>query len=272
MNLSNESVRPKTVRFVDVSLTQPRRPAWLSTRSEDAVLGPEDRVSPLMPPEEPSHARPALAPVFDSVRPPAMPRSPSLFPSAMSRPPSQFPGSLSGSPSQYPGAGDASFPSDPGLGSGMPQRRRDTLIEDLVPRAEEEAVSQISAALAEFVADRARLLEGAQAELVELVKVICRRVVLREMTASPHLIEGLVQEGLEALGRGDRVTVKLGPFFADSLLSISENLQHKGIDCVVLIDPAVGKHGCQLETELGRVDESIETRLNLLLDGLDSVS
>lgn len=246
------------------------------------MLGPEHRVSPLIHPEVQSHARPALAPIFDSVRPAPMPRPPSQFPSALSRPSSQFPAAFSRPPSQFPpgraltssqfpGAYDPAQASDPGLASGVRERRRDTLVEDLVPRAEEEAVAAITAAITEFAAERARALEAAEKELIQLVKVICRRVVLQEVRSNPLLVEGLVQEGIEALGRNDRVTVKLGAFFADSLETISEHLRNKAIDCVVLIDPGVGKHGCQLSTELGRVDESLETRLNLLLDSLDGL-
>src|SRR4029450_9631744 len=104
----------------------------------------------------------------------------------------------------------------------------------------------------------------------ELVKVICRRVVLREVTLSSSVIEALVQEGLAALGRNDQVSGKLGPFFAGALEHISDTLRHRGIQCNVMIDPAVGAHGCVLETALGRVDESVETRLAVLLDNLDT--
>jgi flagellar biosynthesis/type III secretory pathway protein FliH len=151
------------------------------------------------------------------------------------------------------------------------ERRRDTLVEELVPRAEEEAVQAIGAAIEAFAAERAQALKQAEQELVALVKVICRRVVLREVTLSSAVIEALVQEGLSALGKGDQVTVKLGPFFADALEHISDNLRHRGIECRVAIDPAVGAHGCVLETTLGRVDESVETRLNVLLTSLDTV-
>jgi flagellar assembly protein FliH len=158
----------------------------------------------------------------------------------------------------------------PELGSGA-MRRRDTLIEDLVPRAEEEAVLAIKAAIEQFAEERARALEQSEKDLVELVKVICRRVVLREVSLSSSVVESLVQEGLSALGGGDKVHVRLGPFFSDALDHISENLRHRGIDCTVSIDPAVGAHGCTLETELGRVDESVETRLNVLLASLDTI-
>jgi flagellar assembly protein FliH len=182
--------------------------------------------------------------------------------------PSQFPGPGAGvtRPSQFPGPGDGSL--EPTAGR---DRRRDTLVEDLVPRAEEEAVLGIRAAIEQFAQERADTLERAEQELVELVRVICRRVVLREVSLSSSVVEALVQEGLSALGRADRVNVRLGPFFADALEHISENLHHRGIQCAVSIDPGVGPHGCVIETELGRVDESVETRLAVLLASLDTV-
>jgi hypothetical protein len=280
---------------VDVTATgkTAETPAWLIPRADDAKLGGTDYpVAPLAPPEVPSHARPALAPLLESVRPPAGSRPPSQFPAAAARtalgslglssvpppprPPSVFPSASS--PSQAPGAGSPSLHPGSSEASALDVApvagrlvRRDTLIEDLVPRAEEEAVQAIKAAIADFALERAQALQDAEKELVELVKVICRRVVLREVTLSSSVIEALVQEGLSALGRNDQVTVKLGPFFADALEHISDNLHHRGVQCSVIIDPAVGAHGCVLETALGRVDESVEARLNVLLASLDTV-
>lgn len=274
----------------------PDMPAWLLARADEALLGSDHSVSPLLPPEVQSHARPTLAPLLESLRPPAGSRPPSQFPPALgrsggsvapgsiappgfgsvppARPPSQYPPGFS--MSQLPGAPLApSLPPIPDLpvpDLGMTgTRRRDTMVEDLVPRAEEEAVIAIQAAIDQFAEERARALEHAEKELVELVRVICRRVVLREVSLSSAVVEALVKEGLSALGGGDKVHVKLGPFFSDALDHISENLRHRGVECIVTIDPAVGPHGCALETELGRVDESVETRLNVLLQNLDTV-
>lgn len=296
--MSNERTRPRNVQFVDVTARSKNAEAhtWMLARAEDARIGaPEYLVSPLSPPEVASHARPALSPRLESVRPPAGSRPPSQYPAALSRPPGSIAppglGSLPppprgpsqvpprGSPSQFPSAPSASqYPvsseaavAEISLPQGMRERRLDTLIEDLVPRAEEEAVTRIGAAIAEFVQERARALAAAEKDLVELVRVICRRVLLREVTLSSSVVEALVVEGLAALGRNDYVTVKLGPFFADALDHISENLGHRGVDCRVVIDPDVGEHGCVLETALGRVDESVETRLSVLLASLDTV-
>jgi vacuolar-type H+-ATPase subunit E/Vma4 len=297
--MSSDSARPRTLQFVDVTAIDKKTevPAWLLARAEDALLGADRPVSPLLPPEVPSHARPALAPLLESARPAAGARPPSQFPPAFSRQASASvaPGSLTStglasvpprSPSQLPPGFSASqLPGAPPAPPSMPPipdlpvpdfgqgggRRRDTMVEDLVPRAEEEAVVAITAAIEQFAEERARALEQAEKELVQLVKVICRRVVLREVTLSSSVIEALVQEGLAALGRGDKVHVKLGPFFSDALDHISDNLRHRGIQCSVSIDPSVGPHGCALETELGRVDESVETRLNVLFASLDTV-
>ncbi len=285
--MSRDSVRPRNVKFVDVTARNDddEHPAWLRAHRDEAALDTlEYPVSPLSTPEVASHARPALAPLLESVRPPAHP--PSQFP----RPPSQFPASLSrsapasvappaypsrlppppGSPSQFPSA--LSTPGGEASGDAATrERRRDTLIEDLVPRAEEEAVLAIKAAIERFAEERARALAEGERELCELVRVICRRVLLREVSLSSSVVEALIQEGLAALGRADRVNVRLGPFFADALEHISENLRHLGIQCTVVIDTHVGAHGCIVETELGRVDESVETRLAVLLSSLDTV-
>lgn len=264
MSLSRDSLRPKNVRFVDVS-TQTREPGWLDAlRGQSAHEGPLDDVAPLAPPEMPSLARHAFSPILDSVRPPPM----SVPPMARSMTPLPHLAAQTHPGSQYPGAIDGGQSLDPALLAGR-DKRRDTLIEDLVPRAEEEAVLAIVAAVERFAADRARALESAEPELVNLVRVICRRVVLHEVSVNPHVVERLVQEGLAALGRGDRVTVRLGPFFSDARDALLDELKHKGVDCVVLIDPSVGPHGCQLETQFGRVDESVETRLDVLMRGLD---
>jgi flagellar assembly protein FliH len=262
-NLSKDSLRPKNVRFVELDSPDAREPAWLAGRGTPRAPShsSEEDVAPLTPPEVPSHTRPAFAPILESVRPPPPQRG-------FTPPP--FPAVQSHLPSQYPSAGEAAALLDPALLAAGRDRRRDTLVEDLVPRAEEEAVVAISAAVEQFARDRTLALENAEREIITLVKVICRRVVLREVSVNPKVIEDLVQAGLDALGRGDRVTVRLGPFFADARDHLADELANKGVDCMVVIDPSVGPHGCQLETQFGRVDESVETRLDVLMRGIDA--
>src|SRR5262245_45846694 len=90
--MSKDHGRPRNVQFVDIGGREgtPERPAWLLARDE-ASKSKDQGVRPLLPPEVPSHSRPALAPRLESVRPPAMSRPPSQFPPAMARAPSVAP-------------------------------------------------------------------------------------------------------------------------------------------------------------------------------------
>lgn len=273
--MCSDSARPRAVRFQDVTdRVEHELPAWLSVGENG--FGLEPTMTPLHSPELPRLPRPALAPRLESLRPAASQR-PSRPPAAPSQPFGVRP-SLHGalfepggsvpppaSPSQPPGG--EGF--DAGAGGGVRERRRDTLIEDLVPRAEEEAVLAIRGALEAFTAARQAQLASAERELIQLVRVICRRVVLREVSLSHATIEALVREGLGALGGSDKVNVRLGTFFADALDHIQDNLQHQGIACNVMVDGSLPAHGCVVETELGRVDESVEARLAVLLENLD---
>jgi hypothetical protein len=282
--LSSDRGRPKSLRFVDVSV-EGRPPGWLTLRHDERrPIGPGERVDRLVPPEVPSHERPPLSPLLESVRPP--PPRPSQFPGT----PTPYPGTpihhghRSGSASQYPAAHFGSqFPSTApsapsqfppaieaveGLGHAAPEVRSDTMVEDLVPRAEEEAVAAIATAIDRFQRERQQALASVEAELIELVRAISRRVLLAEISLHPQLIERLVHAGLEALASGDKLTVRLGPFFSEALPAIRESLEHRGVNSVVLVDPSVGPQGCLLSTELGRVDESVATRLDVLLANL----
>ena len=281
--MSSDRGRPKSLRFVDVSV-EGRPPGWLTMRhDEPRPSGPAERVDRLVPPEVPSHERPPLSPLPESVRPP--PPRPSQFPGR----PTPYPGTpihhghRASSGSQYPAAHFGSqFPSTaPGAASQFPPAieaadgfahaadvRSDTMVEDLVPRAEEEAVAAIATAIDRFQRERQQSLASVEGELIELVRAISRRVLLAELSHHPQLIERLVHAGLEALAGGDQLTVRLGPFFSEALPAIRESLQHRGVKSLVLVDPSVGPQGCQLSSELGRVDESVTNRLDVLLANL----
>jgi hypothetical protein len=279
--LSRQEPRQKLVRFVDVSTGKVQRPAWLEQAAPGSALNEDDeRVETLHPPRVPYEAAHPLAPILESVLPPppaVLPalRAPraidpeslglsagALRPSQAPRRPSQLPPR----PSQLPPR-PSQFPGEAAL-----ERKTDTLIEQLVPRAEEEASAAIVAAVEQFAAARAQLLEGAELELIQLVRSVARRVIERELLTDPSLIDGLVRAGLEALGNADRVSVRLGPFFADAVDDVREKLEQRGIECHVNVDASLGRYGCLLETELGRVDESVEARLDVLLSHLGADS
>lgn len=266
----------KRVRFVDVAASE-AEPAWL--REGSAVLSPDVvKVETLRPPEiAPDAAAHPLSPILESLPPPPPPLEPELAPHAFGGPafsnrpsqlpprPSQYPprpSQLPPRPSQYPPR-PSQLPPEP-----IVERARDTSIEELVPRAEEEAHAAISAAVEGFMAARKALLEGAEAELVALVQSIARRVIAKELETDPSIVIGLVRAGLDALGHADRVSVRLGTFWEQAAPELEHQLAQSGVECQIKLDRTLGQYACLLETELGRVDESIEARLDVLMQHL----
>lgn len=277
--MSKQEPRQKLVRFVDVSTGKVQKPAWLEATPENSTVPEDLHVETLRPPRVPYEAAHPLAPILESVLPPppaVLPplRAPraidpeSLGLSASVLRPSQAPrpSQLPPRPSQVPPR-PSQFPPE-----AAPERKTDTLIEQLVPRAEEEASAAIVLAVEQFAAARSALLEGAELELIQLVRSIAQRVIERELLTDPGLVDGLVRAGLEALGNADRVSVRLGPFFADAVDDVREKLEQRGLDASVSVDASLGRYGCLLETELGKVDESVEARLDVLLSHLGADS
>lgn len=150
--------------------------------------------------------------------------------------------------------------------------RVDTLVDEIAPRAEEEALTALRGALARHEADQAGRLRAVEEQAVALALVVARRVLAREVSLDPTVVRALVREGLEALAESDRVIVRVGSFFGEARELLEADLRRARVRAEVLVDPGLGETGCLVETELGSVDESIETRLSNLLDVLAEAS
>jgi hypothetical protein len=151
-------------------------------------------------------------------------------------------------------------------------RRPDTMIDDIVPRAEEEAFGAIRDAVARAEAAREQQFSEAERRLVDLAMLVARRVIAREVSLDPGLIVGLVREGMAALGERDRVVVRVGTFYREMRDELQQKLGSTKLRCEVVIDPSLGRSGCVVETDLGRVDESVDARLENLIEALSSGS
>jgi flagellar assembly protein FliH len=105
---------------------------------------------------------------------------------------------------------------------------------------------------------------------VELATLIARRVIARELQTSKDIVFDLVREGLEVLNVRDRVRVHLGHEFAALQGALVTHYSALGTALDVVIDPSLPAFGCVVETDVGSVDESIESRLAALLDALSN--
>jgi hypothetical protein len=137
-----------------------------------------------------------------------------------------------------------------------------------VPTVDPELSHAFEEAVELLALERQRVFEQTASQLAELAAVIARRVIAREISVQPALVFGLVREGLEALGKHDRVLVRLGSGFGSQREMLEQRLLDRGSRAEVRVEPQLPEHACIVETELGHVDESVETRLATLLHAL----
>ena len=231
---------PRRAKFAQVPSAARKNPSWLpaaqKTRRESASLKP-----PRLPSEFVDAVRQELSempqPERRSVRPP-----PDAAPVASApRPPT--------------------MPPPASTAAALPTRAPEPTVDPELTQAFEEAVVQLTE-------ERQRVFEQTASQLAELAAVIARRVIAREISLHPGLVCDLVREGLDALGKHDRVLVRLGAGFASQRAALEQRLTDRGSRAEVRVEAQLPEHACLVETDLGQVDESVETRLATLLHAL----
>jgi hypothetical protein len=238
---------PRRAKFAQVPQTARRQPSWLPA----AQKSKRDQPS-LKPPRLPSEFVDAVRQELGEM-PPQERRS--LRPSealaggasAPQRPPTVPP----------PDAFSAAEPKPITVAPPAPA----PLVNPELEHAFEEAVQLLAN-------ERQRVFEQTASQLAELAAVIARRVIAREISLHPELVCDLVREGLEALGKHDRVVVRLGSGFESQRAMLEQRLLDRGNRAEVRIEQQLPEHACLVETELGQVDESVEGRLATLLHAL----
>lgn len=253
-------------RFLDVSTNGRRLPSWIAGATParpglgvvEQVAADKDKAPAppsLAPPSSLSASAspspsPSLSPAQDSVRHRPTRDMPSNVP-ATSRYPSRTPSRISMSPSEL----------------------ESRILEQAAQRTTVHLVEQAKQGLLEALEsiDQARrdMLYGAEPRLIELAILIAKRIIAREVKTQPDIVADLVREGMDALAVRDTVRVHLGPGFQQAATAISEQLAARGIDVDIRTSSTLPEYGCVVETDLGRVDEGIETRLDILLESID---
>jgi hypothetical protein len=237
-----KSEAPAVARFADVTPRKLRAPSWVS-----AQRLPVNRLA-----ETPSLKPPRLPEEFvQAVRQGLEHKTASRYPS----PPSVM-------------APAAAAPMEPHVDRAPASTRSHEVLERFVPTVDPELNQAFQDAIEELARTRGEIVEHTAGQIAELAIAIARRVIAHELSLEPRLVLGLVNEGLEALGDWDRVRIRLGSGFADVEGELVQRLSRSGQRCEVMIDPGLGRHGCVVETDLGRVDESVEVRLATLLQAL----
>jgi hypothetical protein len=224
---------PRKVKFATVTNPRVRAPSWLPSARGRALK--KEELPSLRPPPLPSEFVDAIRQELEPERAARAPRASELPPRMPSRPP----------PANVP---VEAAPAEP-------------VIDPEITAAFEQAIELL-------MLERSRVLEQTASQLGELATIIARRVIAHEISLNPQIVAGLVNEGLAALGAHDRVLVRVGRSFAESCASLTVRLADRGAHAEVRVDENLPDYGCLVETELGRVDESVESRIATLLQAL----
>jgi flagellar biosynthesis/type III secretory pathway protein FliH len=136
------------------------------------------------------------------------------------------------------------------------------------PKLDPAIEAAFRTALEELAKTRATILEAAGSQLAALAAIIARRVIARELSIAPQILEDLVREGLEALSEQDKIRVRVGRGFINAVDGLERQLALRGGEFRVFVEDGLGDYDCVVETELGQVDESVEKRLAKLLEAL----
>lgn len=237
---------PRRAKFAHVTGGARKHPSWLPSSQKTPhtpVNNPSRRDSPsLRPPPLPSEFVEAVRQELGDMPPQ---ERPSIRPPAPGAPPR---------PATVPPP-DRHFAADP------PAAAQVQMPDPELTEAFEEAVELLAV-------ERQRVFEQTASQLAELAAVIARRVIAREISLRPELVLGLVREGLEALGKHDRVLIRLGTGFEGQRDMLEQRLLDRGSRAEVRVEAQLPEYACLVETELGQVDESVETRLATLLHAL----
>ncbi len=231
---------PRRAKFAQVSGGARRQPSWLPSSQKNAGR----REPSLKPPPLPSEFVDAVRQELGEMPPQQRSLRPSEAAPPPGRPPTLPP------PEHFPLAEPNPITTAP------------------IATVDPELIQAFEDAVELLAQERQRVFEQTASQLAELAAVIARRVIAREISLHPQLVFDLVREGVEALGKHDRLLVRLGQGFESQRASLEQRLIDRGSRAEVRVEPQLPEYACLVETELGHVDESVETRLATLLHAL----
>lgn len=137
--------------------------------------------------------------------------------------------------------------------------------QDSQPPRLDLAMEEVRAAIAALQETRTQLLRELEPQLLALTRMVAERVLETELPQDHGLSLRLVHEGLQALDHNGHVAVLLGSGFAAEASHLQTRLEEDGIRCEIQVAEHLPTYACRIRTELGAVDESVETRLDKVL-------
>jgi flagellar assembly protein FliH len=115
-----------------------------------------------------------------------------------------------------------------------------------------------------LAAERRRLFQAAERDLIDLVISFGRRIVGAELASRPETVRRAVRQAVDALLATEALKIRLHPEDAPLVEPIVEQLSRAagGAGVELKPDPSLTRGGALIETETQEVDARLETRLD----------
>ncbi|GFE59482.1 FliH/SctL family protein [Geobacter sp. AOG2] len=112
---------------------------------------------------------------------------------------------------------------------------------------------------------REKVMRESEDELLNLIVMVARKVILREVRADRSILEDMVRSAVSGLSERDSLTIRLSPDDYAMITSghgdyFRQELQNDQMHFKA--DAAVLPGNCQIDTELGTIDASIDAQLD----------
>lgn len=139
--------------------------------------------------------------------------------------------------------------------------------QELAAQKLEPVLQSLRALIESIGGDRQALAERQEGELIKLAMLIATRVLHREIEIDHEAVIGVARAALEKVIRAEKIEIKVSPFDLEIIQQVAgaenppdwlpANVQIEG-------DFKIGRGGCEIHTDSGEIDATIETQLRLL--------
>jgi flagellar biosynthesis/type III secretory pathway protein FliH len=141
--------------------------------------------------------------------------------------------------------------------------------------ARREALDRVAGALETLRAQASRLAEQARADALEIGFQVARKILETEIRTSPEPLFALVRSALRRAGDSRRIALRLAPDDAARIQGDEGRAALEGMTAArveVFPDPSLQPGDCLVETDYGRIDGRLETRLGELQRAIDAAA
>jgi type III secretion protein L len=131
----------------------------------------------------------------------------------------------------------------------------------------QDGLAQATEILLRAREEYARLLHGAEAQMVKLAIKVARKIIGREFKVNPRTILDVVSQAISAVRQQSEIIIRVNPSDLEVLVKNKEKLigvLGRAKDLDIRGDKSVKRGGCVIDSEIGTIDAQLDTQLAMI--------